>query len=347
MTGLLQEQDWRHAAAAKARALFSNEAVSPAAVLLSQTHPWAFDYIEQAPVLVLAAFSGSTRWREFKAISVHVCSVFHSHCANKRSLREVMAHYRIPYQARVLKPYVVTPARWPAVSFLKMCEPSSLAQAIPQKAGEQGKWLRAVSNFVEAFASAPHMLTEERIAWAVSRFGQAPAAAVRQAKPLADLMTHGDVDFDLRWSFDEAEAAMERWHERLARKKDAVAFARQFGVSFEEEIEDLGSHKSFDVGKFEFVTLNSGMDIFKEGMAMRHCVFSYTGGVVMGKLRLFSIRVGGKRAATLELDWDEKLNRYRNAQLRGPANAVKLSRDLQEAVSEFVGRYNSIFGAHK
>lgn len=60
----------------------------------------------------------------------------------------------------------------------------------------------------------------------------------------------------------------------------------------------LGRH---GLGKAIAEELTTGLDLFEEGEFMRHCVASYAGRCESGASRIFSVRIDGARASTLEL----------------------------------------------
>lgn len=74
-------------------------------------------------------------------------------------------------------------------------------------------------------------------------------------------------------------------------------------------------------GDIECVELRSPQDLVEEGRLMHHCVGSacYLRACALGASRIFSLRAGGKRAATLEVTWREGVPTI--AQLYGPYDA--------------------------
>lgn len=74
-------------------------------------------------------------------------------------------------------------------------------------------------------------------------------------------------------------------------------------------------------GGFDFIPLVSCRDILEEGTRMRNCLHSYADRLARNACRLFSVRQGGRRIATLELAppaYDETVPLI--AQLKGPDN---------------------------
>ncbi|WP_407158139.1 hypothetical protein [Bradyrhizobium sp. STM 3557] len=76
------------------------------------------------------------------------------------------------------------------------------------------------------------------------------------------------------------------------------------------------------VGDYDFRPLHDISDIVEEALAMRNCVRTYGADIAHNRSRLWSVRRGGERVATLEIGV-----RYRDpisniVQLKGPGNAV-------------------------
>lgn len=82
------------------------------------------------------------------------------------------------------------------------------------------------------------------------------------------------------------------------------------------------------LGRWSFVELTSGEDLFREGQAMRHCVSSYAARCASGYSAIVSIRHNGTRCLTVEIN-----PRTRQVvQARGPCNR-QANTEEQRAVS--------------
>ena len=88
-----------------------------------------------------------------------------------------------------------------------------------------------------------------------------------------------------------------------------------------QPIRDMWLHPG-RVGDYEFRPLDDIADIVEEGVAMRNCVRTYGDDIAHNRSRLWSVRRGGERVATLEIRagyHDPLVNVY---QLKGPGNAA-------------------------
>lgn len=91
---------------------------------------------------------------------------------------------------------------------------------------------------------------------------------------------------------------------------------------------------------FAACALTTSVDLIIEGDLMSHCVGGYDRYCSSGSARIFSIRRGEERIATLELTFDPQINQWAIAQLRG-----KYNRAVDDAVwafaKEIVDAYTS------
>src|SRR5690348_10309734 len=83
------------------QALFPiNKGLRPIAILMANAHQYAIDYIEQAPVIVLAATHGKHPFTrsECSFIQEQLANL----CRNRAKLRDVMHAYGLPLPLRLL-----------------------------------------------------------------------------------------------------------------------------------------------------------------------------------------------------------------------------------------------------
>ena len=113
-------------------------------------------------------------------------------------------------------------------------------------------------------------------------------------------------------------------------------------------------------GRVEAVELSSGADLFDEGKAMSHCVASYASNCAQGQSRVFSIRIGGARQTTLELnptggrdEFDatkvsarKKITGWSIGQNKGKHNSTNISEEIKVACQEFAREYEKAFKAN-
>jgi hypothetical protein len=97
----VDEHFCRAASRDRIQALFPiNKGLRPIAMLMADAHHHAIDYIEQAPVIVLAATHGKhpfTR-RECSFLQEQLANL----CQNRAKLRDVMHAYGLPLPLRLL-----------------------------------------------------------------------------------------------------------------------------------------------------------------------------------------------------------------------------------------------------
>ena len=120
-------------------------------MLMAGAHRYAIDYIEQAPVIVLAAAHGNAHvsWSERAFIQEQLRKV----CESKAKLRDVMRSYGLPLPLRLLDARVLTARRATVIRRLALMNPSTLAQIIPATRQKQNAWLQALQNWCERMAS--------------------------------------------------------------------------------------------------------------------------------------------------------------------------------------------------
>jgi hypothetical protein len=115
--------------------------------LMAGAHRYAIDYIEQAPVIVLAAARGNAHvsWTERAFIQEQ----FRRMCESKAQLRDVMRSYGLPLPLRLFDARVLTARRATVIRRLALMNPSTLAQIIPATRQKQNAWLQALQNWCE------------------------------------------------------------------------------------------------------------------------------------------------------------------------------------------------------
>ena len=93
---------------------------------------------------------------------------------------------------------------------------------------------------------------------------------------------------------------------------------------------------------YTLVQLRTPRELFEEGEAMNHCVGTYVSEVAQGNCLIYSVRVGGRRLATMELRW--VFGRHRPPvvnQLLGHSNQP-VSPEVKTAVAEWLRHQNGI-----
>ena len=339
--GLLKNEGWVTAHAEEADALFPNQAMKTAAVMMAVLHQGAIDYINQAPVIVLALMQGSEfkRQKERQFMAEKLRPILD----RGPKLRELMLSFDLPLPLRALNAWAIGPGKWHAVRMLTKVPSSTLAQSIPDKPGRQAEWLDELGAWTDTMSrrfASPYLLAT----WAASHFQGASDsryqnAAANAAAALADFAGSPGSTFNERWTMAKATEKADRWHEELATKSNEQQFFARNGFGWKNPINYGGLPIEFEAEGLKIVALRSGEEIFLEGRAMHHCVSSYTQAVVKGSCRLFSIRCGDERLATLELSPPHGNIRWGIAQIKGPCNAVPVM-SARGAASKFLEKIN-------
>lgn len=313
---LIRDETWIKSACDRAMAIYSNQGIHQAATLLASTHPYAVDYLTQAPVLALAASHGSPLRRHSERLQV--AKSFGGLCERGGKLKDILRAYYMPLPMRAIAGYAICPKRHKILTYLAKVPPSILAQSIPPEPGAQNSWLQALHAWADTM-NRRHAGPQKLFAWAAFALRTVAHREVRGVSDLADFAGQNWQTFNTNWTRENAEAAAERWHLELAKKQDASTFIEEHGIGFDDPIDYTPFPDSASVNGFEVIALRSGGDIFCEGVAMHHCVRSYTRQVIIGQSRLFSVRADGRRVATVELA--NVGGKYRAVQIKGPCNS--------------------------
>jgi hypothetical protein len=96
------------------------------------------------------------------------------------------------------------------------------------------------------------------------------------------------------WKGRSVEAVMRRSQEYLQSSNRPVVQYRWNAHGWDTSYE-------FDGKQWDFVELTSGMELYKEGKALHHCVASYAGRCAAGYSAIVSVRSNGERCLTVEL----------------------------------------------
>lgn len=327
---------------AAARSLFHNSAMVNIAGALIYRHPLALEYLRTAPVLALGASYGKIprRASEYGQIA----GMFANRLDSRPKLRDLMKSYRIAPQLRAIDGKALSPNKWPIIRAISHeCPASTLAQSIPEKSFHQHLWLIALDRWWRRAClrhpSAPVPIP----VWAVSHFNRfTETEQMSVVYDLLDFALGREDRFDERWTFDQAHAAMERWHSELGRMSADEKFKDTHGIGFREVFKVKGLPEESQIGSFRFVLLSTGQAMQEEGKAMHHCLSTYTGSCIKGAYAAYSIlNAKGKRVATFGLRWDQ--NYWCSDQVKGPCNRG-LPADVHFAVQEFLNDYRKSRG---
>lgn len=133
------------------------------------------------------------------------------------------------------------------------------------------------------------------------------------------------------------------WHERIQRvERDALAKENWDCILPE-----------FEYKGYVVVPLTTSMELFDEGKEMHHCVASYSKQCLLGKSRIFSIRISDMKIATAEIKKesfsayeraDDKSTDWSLSQTRGKCNAT-VPPEVEAVAKQIAKRYNEALKA--
>ncbi len=307
------------------------------AQVAAKTHDFAIQYLEQAPaVLAFVCYGHNARTASDMA---YVARAFGSAVHRRPRLRDLLAAFGAPLPVRKIAGKACHPSYLSAIYDLRKIPPSVLSQAIPEKVGQQRAWLAALTKVQNRcrLAAVRQQLSDDLWRWAVPAMGSAVGdySLVRRANSrqrtladaapdVMDLLFRSDTTLNPRWTFQQAEAAAQAWHDRLARQRTEQTMLQRLGFAFDYRFPYGSIPDVLDGEMFTFHALRSGEELFEEGQAMRHCVATYITNVAKGDTFIISIREAGRRVATLELG-NSEAGRHQNRlvirQMKGPCNA--------------------------
>lgn len=351
------EYDWRDEAQilARCKKAVPNQGLTHIAALAAKQHRYAIEYIEQAPVLLIGAMFGA---------HPSGLTVLDRQCITERfrsiegmKLKEAMAKFDLPYPLRKLRSTAITPGNAKIIWHMHRIPPSVLSQAIPTKTRQQMAWLKAL-NVAQAKHKHLHRmpLAPDMLEWFVANVGAEAQACTLYGQngtltyqaisgKTADLLDLyrgvGRDGWNMRWTFQEAQRAHDRWSfehakNRLGRDSQGNLIAEKYGMTNDDEVDYAPlPNVPLVVGAVTFTPLRSVASLGAEGIAMKHCVATYAVQVLSGASRIYSLTFDGRRIATLEIDGNAP---YNTIQLKGPCNAG-VDSAVHFAVSEFRNKF--------
>ena len=348
MPDLIDDETRREAAFKRMEEMFpTNRGLSDIFLLMANAHPYAIDYIEQAPVIVLAATRGRAHplWSERAFVQEQLSSM----CESGAQLRDVMRAYGLPVPLRLIDARVLTSTRATVIRRLALMNPSTLAQIIPATRQKQNAWLQALQNWCDWMASYSEDNNNRGLffEWAATNYPGVTYGEANGVRHMVDFVcAHADT-FNPLWTRERARAEEQKWHDDLA----MAEMVECTGVPLDTVIEYMPLPLLWECGGLRFVALQTGKALHEEGAAMHHCVASYWQNVVNGGSRIYSILENGSRVATLELT--DRLtshkgptgigerSRYQVGQLVGARNS-RPAPEVAKTVGTFVEEINSV-----
>lgn len=287
------------------------------AAVLAATHPHAIDYLSQCPAIISAISKSSTAWRaEHYAV---LAKQFGWRCEANPKLRDLMRSFGLPFPLRKLSGMAVSPRRWEGLTMISTVDPRVIASAIPEKVGKQIAWMKGCTEWAQRLkrmqliptASAPSAKVEWFImAWSRYVVAMSPKDAqnLNVHNVIGDTfdfassrsVRDGEVAFDERWTWEQAQAAAVRWHALINAEKITASFQKTygFGPDYEWDVHPWPAIAAAVLG-YQFVPLNTGTKVVEEGRAMHHCLRSYLDRLVSSRYVAYSVLDNiGNRVAT-------------------------------------------------
>lgn len=294
-----------------AEALFANQGMHKVARAFVASHPRAIQYLTQAPVLAMTASPKTMGHRLHSFYQMRIVGP----CDRGELLKDVMAVFHLPFPLRRLSGYACEPSLDHVIRSLCRLDPAVLGRIVPEKPGAQRQWMRNLGGWIDR-ASRRQRLDRLRFEWAAVALSGAKIKK-QVAMDLCDFATEPTAPFNEAWGLKRATEEMARWHARLT-----VERALKDSPIEPETVMDFSRHPDVaSVNGFAFIALRTPLSLAEEGAAMRHCVGSYITDVMNGRCSIISIKRGGERVATMEIEKGVL------RQLKGPCNA-----DVSEAV---------------
>ncbi|QJP14701.1 hypothetical protein G3545_14240 [Starkeya sp. ORNL1] len=339
---LFVNEDWREEAGARAHALFpSNRGMQTLAGLMARSHRFGIQYLEQAPAIIPFITAGG--WAKTRPERMMISRHFGEAVHSGPRLKDLLARWQAPLPIRRISSSAVCRESFATIFMLRQIAPSDLAQMVPEKSRHQSEWLRAMREWRGREQWCSRLASPEMRRWAglaLSREIVAGHHPQRQVRDLTDFIMREPTRFSPKWSWMAALGSMEEWHQVLAKRSNEEKFLHQHGFRFEQQVDYTPLPESADVHGVRFTALRSGKDLWTEGAAMRHCVSTYVRDVMTGKSRIYSITLGERRVATMELQPFGK--GWRIIQIKGPCNAVPVIGARQAAALLVEGINKSI-----
>jgi PcfJ-like protein len=342
MSGFVDDEIRRAAAFKQMSEMFPvNRGLRPIYLLMANTHCYAIDYIEQAPVILLAATRGSahvslSEW-------AFVREQFSNMCKSGAQLRDVMRAYGLPLPLRLLDGRVLTSSRATVMRRLALMNPSTLAQIIPATRQKQNAWLQALQNWCDGMASRSEANNNRCLffEWAATNYPGVTYTEANGVRHMVDFVSAHSDTFNPLWTLERARAEEQKWHANLA----VAEVAERTGAPLDTVIDYTPLPLLLEHSGFSFVALQIGRALHAEGAAMHHCVATYWQRVINGYSRIYSVLENGERVATLELsgrpdNYKWGTSRYHVRQLVGACNS-RPALEAAKIVGIFVEEINN------
>ena len=301
--------------------LYSGRDLKDRARMWVRLHKRMSDYLQQAPVLILAEDDPNTR------------ITLHRACERGAKLREVMEACGFNVGLRKVHPYALQMHEAPT-GFVK-ANPSAVAQQIANRSIDgQREFLKQINVYAFALRSNMNQDRGVPVSWMAENLPKGNHDMRHYADIPASMLD--ECGFRRNWRWRDFKAAIHRWEESFtqpARLDDLLVYGQRMyttNARGQREVVEWGNvYNPFDrtsflrapltphndapaeasEGDLSFHLLNTPAELAEEGHAMQHCVGGYSQNVRSGYSLIYSIRKYGERLATMELspsEWDAK-----------------------------------------
>jgi hypothetical protein len=329
-----KSSDWVSLAIERASRCFSEKRFKIGAAQLATLHPYAIDYIEQAPALVVFILDeGDVR-------------KFSEACVLKLNLRDMMLRYALPLPLRLISGRALRSDHFAILKHLTAMEPEQLVSCIPRDHRKQKAWLSAVSDwsrYMDRIFEEPGFHRE----WALLN--------LRSSENLYELALYVK-----KYNDDFEPYGL---YLSLAELKNACQGYRMKGIDYHEQAAQENQEraryvptifprwqKTLDVAPFPaicqikgffFTALETFGELEAESHWLKYDLKAYEGRAQRQTSRLFSIKTRRNRVGTLEVgenpqDRPTNVGRFTIRKLFCDGSNV----DLKDAAVTFVHSVN-------
>lgn len=344
MMGVYMETtDWVFVNADRAQQLFPNQGLHKTACWIAALHPRALEYMEQAPIIALAAsFGGKADSKQERAyLAMNLKPMFD----RGDKLKDVMKAFKLPLPLRGISAKALRPGVWDVLKAIAThVAPQTIGQTIPADPSKHLHWLGGLAQLwaVIERRAAGHEGNAAILAWAMkhgNEFQSGIVARTFEMDQIGDFLICERDRWNARWSWKRVVRETADWHSALA---NAQIDRLQYGT-YDQEVDYGHFPREAEYSGFTFHSLQSLRALIVEGRAMSHCIASYMPDIRTGRSRLYSVRKDGQRVATLELsefatgdyafDTPGRVRQYRpSAPRRGPSVHVRQLKGFANAV---------------
>lgn len=324
------------------------------------------DYLSQAPVLITALARNSIpRHADHYAL---LSKQFAWRAQAEPRLKDLMRVFGLPFPMRKLSGRSVSPGKYYAVMMIATCDPRVIASSTLERSWWQTSWLKGCVAWYDRM-KFHHIVPQAnvksaRVEWFVFAYSRYIDALKGDAlKGMGDatiwrvadfVCSHevrtGEIPFDEKWTFQQAEAAASRWHSIINARDLERSFQKDHGIGIDYTWSmSPWPDEPITVDGYEFVPLNSGRKVSDQATEMHNCLRSYMGRLVNAtRYCAWSVRQPGMPVpivATLgmtrlftkkqEVLYTRPRNQWRIDQIEGRRHSRKADDAVHAACKQF------------